>query len=113
MPITLYHNPKCGTSREVLSRLRAAGHEPRIVEYLKTPLSKVDLKALVKKTGEPVRAIVRTKEALYNELHLETANDEQLFEAMANHPILMNRPIVETKTGAKLCRPAESVSAFL
>lgn len=113
MAITIYHNPKCGTSRDTLALIREAGQEPRIVEYLKTPLTKAELKALVKKAGVPVREIVRAREALYDELHLDKASDEKLFDAMAEHPILVNRPIVETATRAKLCRPAETVKDLL
>lgn len=113
MAITIYHNPKCGTSRDTLALIRAAGQEPKIVEYLKTPLTKAELKALVKKAGVPVREIVRAKEALYDELRLDKASDEKLFDAMAEHPILVNRPIVETSTRAKLCRPAETVKELL
>jgi arsenate reductase len=113
MTITIYHNPNCGTSRQTLALIRAAGTEPAIVEYLKTPLGKTQLKALVKKAGVPVREIVRAKEALYDELHLASASDEQLYDAMAQHPILLNRPIVETETRALLCRPQELVKALL
>jgi arsenate reductase len=109
MTITIYHNPNCSTSRTTLQAIRAAGHEPRIVEYLKTPLGKAELKALAAKTG----ADVREKEKLYSELNLENASDEKLFDAMAEHPVLLNRPIVETQTRAKLCRPAETVKELL
>ncbi|HVZ68804.1 MAG TPA: arsenate reductase (glutaredoxin) [Rhizomicrobium sp.] len=113
MAITIYHNPKCGTSRQTLDLIRQAGHEPKIVEYLKTPLDKAGLKALVKKAGVPVREIVRAKEPLYGELQLDKAGDEKLFDAMVQHPILMNRPIVETATRAKLCRPPEAVKELI
>jgi arsenate reductase len=113
MSITIYHNPNCGTSRNTLALIRQSGQEPKIVEYLKTPLTKAQLKALVKKANVPVREIVRAKESLYDELNLENANDEKLYDAMAQHPVLLNRPIVETKTKAKLCRPAETVKELL
>lgn len=113
MSITIYHNPNCGTSRNTLALIRETGQEPKIVEYLKTPLSKAELKALVKKANLPVREIVRAKEALYGELNLENANDEKLYDAMVQHPVLLNRPIVETKAKAKLCRPSETVRELL
>jgi arsenate reductase len=113
MAITIYHNPNCGTSRRTLELIRAAGHEPRIVEYLKTPLTRPELAALAAKTGAAVREIVRAKEALYGELHLDAASDETLLDAMAAHPVLLNRPIVETDNAAKLCRPAELVNDLL
>lgn len=113
MTITIYHNPNCGTSRNALALIRESGQEPKIVEYLKTPLTKAELKALVKKANVPVREIVRAKEALYDELDLTNATDEKLYDAMAKHPVLLNRPIVETNTTAKLCRPAELVKDLL
>jgi arsenate reductase len=113
MTISIYHNPNCGTSRQSLALIRETGAEPRIVNYLKTPLDKAQLKALVQKTGVGVREIVRAKEPLYAELNLGAASDEQLYDAMAAHPILLNRPIVETQTRAALCRPAETVKGLL
>lgn len=113
MTITIYHNPNCGTSRTTLALIRESGQEPKIVEYLKTPLTKAQMKALVKKAGEPVREFVRAKEALYDELNLENATDEKLYDAMAEHPVLLNRPIVETGKTARLCRPAELVKELL
>lgn len=112
MAFTIYHNPNCGTSRNTLALLKEAGHAPKVVEYLKTPLSKAELKALVAKTGAGVRAIVREKEALYAELGLAGAGDEALFDALAAHPVLVNRPIVETDDRAALCRPAETVKTL-
>jgi len=115
MTVTLYHNPKCATSRAVLEMLRARGFEPRIVEYLKTPLTGAELASLAKRMGVPARAIVRAKEPLYGELGLDrpATTDAQLFEAMVAYPILLNRPIVETDRGVRLCRPAEVVTAIL
>ena len=117
MPVTIYHNPKCSTSRNVLEFIRSAGHEPKIVEYLKTPLSREDLKNLVAEMGAKARDIVRAKEPLFEELGLTTASEKDLIEAMAKHPILINRPIVVVKKGAKrtirLCRPSETVKELL
>ena len=111
--ITIYHNPSCGTSRSVLAYLRENGHAPRVVEYLKTPLSKAELAALIKDMQVPVKSVVREKEKLFGELALSGVSDAALLDAMANHPILMNRPIVVVKNGAKvqakLCRPSETV----
>jgi arsenate reductase len=111
--ITIYHNPNCGTSRNVLAWLREKKHEPRVVEYLKTPLTKTALAALIKEMGVPVKDVVRAKEKVFGELKLESASDAKLLDAMAAHPILMNRPIVVVQKGAKvsarLCRPSETV----
>jgi arsenate reductase len=115
--ITIYHNPNCGTSRNVLAWLREQGHEPKVVEYLKTPLSKTALSALVKEMKVPVKDVVRAKEKVFDELKLEGASDAKLLAAMAEHPILMNRPIVVVKRGAnvaaKLCRPKELVEELV
>jgi arsenate reductase len=113
MKITIYHNPKCGTSRNVLALIRDKHIEPEIIEYLKTPLSRAQLAALVKKMQVPVRDVVRAKEALYSELKLEQAGDSELLDAIAKHPILLNRPIVTTPKGARLCRPGEAVAEIL
>jgi arsenate reductase len=113
MQITIYHNPNCGTSRNVLAAIRAAGHTPKIVEYLKTPLTRDEIKALSERMGVPVREIVRAKEALFAELGLEGRSDAELLDAMAAHPVLLNRPIVVTPDAAKLCRPSETVHALL
>ena len=109
MKVSMTYNPSCGTARNVLALLRERGIEPEIIEYLKTPLSKTEIAALVKKTGGSVRDVVRAKEKLYSELKLETASDDQLLDAMAAHPVLLNRPIVSTPKGTKLCRPAHLV----
>ena len=113
--ITIYHNPKCGTSRNVLAMIQNSGEEPNVVEYLKTPLNAEQLSALVKKLGIPVRDLLRQKGTPYDELGLGEAHwtDEQLIEQMATHPILMNRPVVVTPLGAKLCRPSEAVLEIL
>ena len=114
MNVTIYHNPNCGTSRTVLAAVRDAGHEPRVVEYLKTPLSRKALTALLERMRVPARAILREKETLFRELRLENASEHELIEAMARHPILMNRPIVEIEGRApELCRPSELVKDLL
>lgn len=113
MQITIYHNPKCSNSRGALALIREAGFEPSIIEYLKTPPSRAELAALVAKMGVAARDLVRAKEAVYDELGLDGADDGALLDAMAAHPVLINRPIVVTDTGARLCRPPETVSALL
>ena len=113
--VTIYHNPKCGTSRNVLGMIRNAGVEPRIVEYLKTPPSRGELVALIAATGGSVRAILREKGTPYAELGLDdpAKSDAELIDAILAHPILMNRPIVVSAKGAKLCRPSELVLDLL
>src|SRR4051794_8636134 len=113
--IAIYHNPSCGTSRNVLAALREAGHEPRVGEYLKTPLTKEQLRALVAELGTGVRGVLREKGTPYAELGLGNAkwSDEQLLDFMVEHPILMNRPVVASPKGTKLCRPAETVRDLL
>jgi arsenate reductase len=115
MAITIYHNPKCGTSRTVLGTLRDAGHEPRVIEYLKEPPTREELQRLVRKMGIPLRDVVRWKEPIAAELGLdrENSSDKELLDAMMENPILINRPIVVTERGVGLCRPADSVSALL
>lgn len=108
----LYHNPKCGTSRAVLAILLDSGHELKIVEYLKTPLTPKELADLAEKLGG-ASVLVRAKEPLAAELGLQTADNEKIFSAIAAHPILLNRPIVVTAKGATLCRPAELVHSLL
>lgn len=113
--ITIYHNPQCGTSRNTLALIRNSGVEPEVIEYLKTPPSRDTLRQLAAQTGEPVRALMRSKEALYAELQLDNPalGDEQLIDAMLAHPILMNRPVVVTPLGTRLCRPSEAVLDIL
>ena len=113
--VTIYHNPKCGTSRNVLEALREKGIEPTIVEYLKTPPSRAELKRLAAKNGGTVADILRWKEPLAKELKLDKdkSSDDRLLDAMAAHPILIDRPIVVTEKTAKLCRPAETVKEIL
>jgi arsenate reductase len=113
--ITLFHNPACGTSRNTLALIRERGHEPQVIEYLKTPPSRQTLKQLAAATGGSVRTIVRTKAAPYEELGLADPkwSDEQLLDFMEQHPILLNRPIVVTPLGTRVCRPAETVLEIL
>ena len=111
--VTIYHNPACGTSRNVLGFIRNAGIEPSIIEYLETPPDRDTLVALIQKMQVPVRDVVRQKEGLYAELALQEASDEALLDAMLAHPVLINRPIVVTPRGVKLCRPSESVLDLL
>ena len=113
--ITIYHNPNCGTSRNVLGLIRNSGEEPTIIEYLKTPPDRDTLKALIAAMGVPVRAVLREKGTPYAELGLDDPkwNDEQLIDFMLQHPILINRPIVVTPLGTRLCRPSETVLDLL
>jgi arsenate reductase len=114
-PITIYHNPDCGTSRNALAMIRNAGIEPHVIEYLKTPPSRALLRQLIARMGISVREAVREKAAPYAELGLGNAalTDDQLLDAMMAHPILINRPIVVTPKGVKLCRPSELVLDLL
>jgi arsenate reductase len=115
MTVTIYHNPACGTSRNVLGLIRNSGEEPHIIEYLKTPPSRDELVGLVGRMGISVRALLRRKGAPYDELNLDNATltDDELIDAMLAHPILINRPLVVTPLGAKLCRPSEVVLDIL
>jgi arsenate reductase len=115
MKATIYHNPQCGTSRNVLGILRDNGIEPEVIEYLKTPPTRERLKELVARMGVSVREILRQKGTPYDELNLgdPKLTDDQLLDAITQHPILMNRPIVVTPKGAKLCRPSETVQELL
>jgi arsenate reductase len=115
MTIQIYHNPKCGTSRNTLALIQNTGVEPQVIEYLKTPPSKQELKALISEMGIPVREVIRAKEPLYLELKLDDMRltDEALLDAMVANPILINRPIVVTELGVKLCRPSELVLDIL
>jgi arsenate reductase len=112
---TIYHNPKCGTSRKVLGLLRQSGTEPRIVEYLKTPPTRAELTDLLTRMGMTPRQLLRRKEAAFAQLGLaDTAkSDAELIDAMMENPILMERPIVVTDKGVRLCRPAETVEELL
>ena len=115
MQATIYHNPKCGTSRNTLAMMRNAGVEPEVIEYLQTPPSRERLLALIHEAGLSVRAALRQKEALYTELQLDRPelSDDDLLDAMLAHPILINRPFVVTELGTRLCRPSELVLDLL
>lgn len=115
MSVTIYHNPACGTSRNTLAMIRNAGIEPTVVEYLKTPPDRATLTALIARMGVPVRAVLREKGTPYGELGLDDPKwtDGQLIDLMLAHPILINRPIVVSALGARLCRPSELVLDLL
>ncbi|HEU4805237.1 MAG TPA: arsenate reductase (glutaredoxin) [Nitrobacter sp.] len=115
MDVIIYHNPDCGTSRNTLGLIRNAGVEPHIIEYLKTPPSRTMLEQLIKRMGIPVRALLREKGTPYAELGLTdpALSDAQLLDTMMAHPILINRPIVVTPRGVRLCRPSEEVLDLL
>jgi arsenate reductase (glutaredoxin) len=115
MSVTIYHNPDCGTSRNTLAMIRQSGTEPDIIEYLKNPPSRARLMELIKAMEIPVRALLREKGTPYAELGLADPKwtDDQLFDFMLAHPILINRPIVVTPKGVKLCRPSETVLTIL
>jgi arsenate reductase len=109
----IYHNPKCSTSRKTLDLLRDNGIEPTIVEYLKTPPSRAELVAMIRAAGVDVRTAVRTREPLYAELNLADASDDELLDAMAEHPVLIQRPFVITRKGTRLARPVDAVHEIL
>jgi arsenate reductase len=115
MTTTIYHNPACGTSRNVLAMIRQSGEEPVIIEYLKTPPSRETLMSLIAEMAIPARALLREKGTPYGELGLADPDlsDEHLLDAMLAHPILINRPIVKTAKGTRLCRPSEVVLEIL
>ncbi len=115
MSTKIYHNPKCGTSRNTLALIENAGIQPEVIEYLKTPPDKQELKDLIAKMGVPVRDVIRAKEPLYLELKLDNMelSEDALLDAMVANPILINRPIVVTDLGVKLCRPSEQVLDIL
>ncbi len=110
---TIYHNPKCSTSRKTLELLRDNGIEPTVVQYLKTPPSRAELAAMIADAGISVRSAVRTRESLYTELNLADASDDQLLDAMAKNPILIERPFVVTDRGTRLARPIDAVREIL
>lgn len=115
MDVVIYHNPDCGTSRNTLAMIRNAGIEPHVVEYLKSPPSRALLRQLIDRMGVPARAVLREKGTPYAELGLgdATLTDDELLDAMSAHPILINRPIVVTPKGVRLCRPSEAVLDLL
>ena len=109
----IYHNPRCSTSRKTLELLRDNGIEPTVVEYLKKPPSRDEIAALIRDAGIDVRSAVRKREALYAELNLAEASDDELLDAMAEHPILIERPFVVTPRGTRLARPIDTVREIL
>ena len=115
MTVTIYHNPKCGTSRNTLALLRHAGIQPEVIEYLKQPPSKAELAEFARATGLGVRGLLREKGTPYAELGLDDPKwtDDELMDFMQQHPILINRPIVVTPLGTRLCRPSEAVLEIL
>ncbi len=115
MTITIYHNPACGTSRNTLALIRNSGTEPQVIEYLTTPPTREVLLGLIQASGLPVIDVVRTKEKIFAELQLDQVGvtDAQLVDAMLAHPILINRPLVVTPLGTRLCRPSEQVLDIL
>ncbi len=113
--ITVYHNPSCGTSRKVLGILREAGIEPRVIEYLKTPPNRAAMQTLLSQMGMTPRQILRRKGSLFTELGLDdpAKTDDALLDALQAHPILMERPVVVSPRGTRVCRPAELVKDLL
>jgi len=115
LDVVIYHNPRCGTSRTTLGLIRNSGIEPHIIEYLKTPPTRTMLRQLASRMGVPLRAIMRQKEAAYRDLKLDDpkVGEEALLDAIEAHPVLIERPIVVTPKGVKLCRPSEAVIELL
>ncbi len=115
MDVVIYHNPACGTSRNALSLIRHAGIEPHVIEYLKTPPSRAMILGLVERMGVPLRSLLREKGTPFAELGLNdpALTDDQILDAIDAHPILLNRPIVVSSLGVKLCRPSEAVLDLL
>jgi len=109
----IYHNPRCSTSRKTLDLLRDNGIEPAIVQYLKTPPSRAELVKMIKDAGIDVRTAVRKREPLYAELNLADASDDELLDAMAANPILIERPFVVTPKGTRLARPIDTIREIL
>jgi arsenate reductase (glutaredoxin) len=115
MSVIIYHNPACGTSRNVLEMIRATGEDPKIIEYLKTPPSRSELENMVKRSGSTVRDLLRRKGSPYDELGLDDPkwSDSELLDLIVQHPVLLNRPVVVTPLGVRLCRPAEKLYEIL
>ena len=115
MEVTIYHNPACGTSRNVLAALREAGYEPRVIHYLETPPDRETLQGLLKRMGKPVRDILRRRGTPYEELGLDNPalTEDEIFQAIEKHPILIERPIVMFGDKVALCRPSETVQALI
>jgi arsenate reductase len=109
----IYHNPKCSTSRKTLELLRDNGIEPTVVQYLKTPPTRAELVKMIEDAGIDVRTAVRKRESLYSELKLADASDDELLDAMTEHPILIERPFVVTPKGTRLARPLDAVREIL
>lgn len=109
----IYHNPRCSTSRKTLDLLRDSGFDPAVVEYLKTPPSRSELAKMIRDAGIDVRTATRKRESMYDELNLADATDDQLLDAMAEHPILIERPFVVTPKGTRLARPIDAVREIL
>lgn len=110
---TIFHNPKCSTSRKTLELLRDNGIEPTVVQYLKTPPTRAELAKMIEDAGIDVRTAVRKRESLYGELGLADAGDDELLDAMAEHPVLIERPFVVTTKGTRLARPIDAVREIL
>ena len=115
MDVVIYHNPACGTSRNTLALIRHVGIEPHVIEYLKTPPSRVMIQGLVKRMGVPLRSLLREKGTPFAELGLGDPDltDDRILDAIEAHPVLLNRPIVVSPRGVKLCRPSEAVLDLL
>ncbi len=115
MSVTIYHNPGCNTSRTVLAAIRAAGTEPTVIQYLKTPPSRAELADLIKRMGRQPSDVLRRKGALPNELGLDKpgVSQDHILDAMAKHPVLIERPIVVTEKGVRLCRPISALRDIL
>ncbi|WP_279356375.1 arsenate reductase (glutaredoxin) [Methylobacterium indicum] len=113
--VVIYHNPACGTSRNALAMIRNAGIEPHVVEYLKTPPTREMVRALARRAGLPIRALLREKGTPFAELGLgdPALSDDRLLDAVAAHPVLLNRPLVASPKGVRLCRPSEAVLDLL
>ncbi|SEP43140.1 arsenate reductase [Methylobacterium sp. ap11] len=113
--VVIYHNPACGTSRNALAMIRNAGIEPHVVEYLKTPPTREMIRALARRAGLPIRALLREKGTPFAELGLgdPALSDDRLLDAVATHPVLLNRPLVASPKGVRLCRPSEAVLDLL
>lgn len=115
MDVVIYHNPQCGTSRNTLGLIRNAGIEPHVIEYMKTPPTRLLLRQLIARMGVSVRDVIREKDTPYRELSLDdpALSDDDLLDAMMENPVLINRPIVVTPLGVRLCRPSEAVIEIL
>jgi arsenate reductase len=115
MDVVIYHNPACGTSRNTLALIRHVGIEPRVIEYLKTPPGRAEVRDLATRAGVPLRALLREKGTPFAELGLDdpSLDDDRLLDAIEAHPVLLNRPIVVTPKGVRLCRPSEAVLDLL